>query len=59
MKRLVGPPPGWASEGYGAQWGPRGFRAWALHDREVTWLDWHPELIVALDQAEEFYHVAT
>ena len=57
MRRVIGPPPGWAGEGYGVQWGPCGFRAWMLREREVTWLDWHPDMEAAMNQAERHYDV--
>jgi hypothetical protein len=54
-KRLIGPPPGWASDGYGVQWSSTGFRAWVIRDRDTTWLDWHTDVTTALLQAEEVY----
>lgn len=55
-KRIIGPPPGWAHDGYGCAWASTGFRGWYIAETEVVWLDWHPEVTSALTQAEQCYH---
>jgi len=53
---IVGPPPGWAGDAYGAQSTPTGWRGWLIRDREVTWLPpTYYDLENAIEDAREAY----